>query len=178
MFIQPQLLAKAEILSANFIRDAQIDPRDDAVTNTVTWLIETFTVKRSLELALAIGRKIGGQHCIRGVTDDGSASYALIAEEPHQAGAEAKGTGITIFGRAQIAEIAQSLSGEREPRLQVGIAPSELDSRGHDTALIHLAGLLPWYRNALQLPTLPFDTQAIVTTSLQLGMPEALAKKK
>ncbi|TLX15853.1 hypothetical protein [Rhizobium sp. MHM7A] len=177
MFIPPQLLAKAEILNANFPRDSHGNPSDDALANTVTWLIETFTIKRSLDLALAIGRKIGEQHCIRAVKEDGSTSFALISEEPHQAGKEAEGNGITIFGRAKITEIAQSLSGESEPRLQVGIAPSELDPSDQDAILVRLATLLPWYRNALKLPTHTIDTQTIVKTCLQLGMPEALVKR-
>lgn len=174
MIIPPKTLAKAEILNARFLQDGNGDPSDDAIVNTVTWLIDTFTFKRSLELALAIGRKIGEQHCIRMVNDDGSTSFALIAEEPHQVGAEVTGNGISIFGSANITDIVQGLSGEVTPRLQVGIAISERRPGRRDETLVHLASLLPWYRKTLGLPVRSINTKAVVKTCIQLGMPKVL----
>jgi hypothetical protein len=177
MFIPPNLLAKAEILNADFPRDAQGTPNDDALTNTVTWLIETFTLKRSLDLTLAIARSIGEHHCIRVVKDDGSTSLALIAETSHQAGNKVEGNGVTIFGSAKITDLVQGLTGETDPHLQVGIAPSEREPQAQDATLFRLAELFPWYRKAMKLPSQSIDTQAVVNACLQLGMPGALIGK-
>jgi hypothetical protein len=177
MFIPPHLLAKAEILSATFPRDASLGPSDDALANSVTWLIETFTIKRSLDLSLAIGRRIGGNHCVRAVDDGGNTNFALIAEEPHQVGGEAKGRGVTIFGRVVITDLVQGLSGEEAPQLQVGIAESERQAGAQDEALVRLAGLLPWYRGVLKTPAGPIDTLTLIRTCLQLGMSDALTGK-
>jgi hypothetical protein len=177
MFIPPHLLAQAEILSATFPRDTAGSPSDDALANTVTWLIETFTIKRSLDLSLAIGRTIGAERCVRAVKEDGSVSFALIAEKPHQVGTEPKGRGITIFGRVAITDLVRDLSGEGEPQLQVGIAGSERLPNSQDKLLVRLAGLLPWYRDVLNLPNHPIETMAVINTCVQLGMPDALLKR-
>jgi len=178
MLIPPHLLARSEILSADFLRTSQGNSRDDTLVNAVTWLIETFTIQRSLDLSLAIGRKIGEQHCIRVVKEDGSTSFALIAESPHHAGKQADGNGITILGRAKITEFAQSLSGESEPHLQVGIAPSERAAGDQDAILVQLAGLLPWYCKVLKFPSRSIDAQTIVKSCLQLGMPGELVERQ
>jgi hypothetical protein len=175
MFIPPHLLARAEILSTKFLLDRRDSSSDDALANTIGWLIETFTIQRSLALTLAIGRKIGGEHCIR-VVDDEHTRFALIAEKPHLAGSEVSGTGIMIFGRALITDLVRDLSGESAPPLQVGIALSEGKPDEQDEALVRLASLLPWYRDLLERPICPIDASAIVDACLELGMPEDLIK--
>lgn len=177
MFIPPHLFAQAEILRAEFPRSSEGEPSDDTLADVVTWLIETFTIKRSLELALAIGRQIGAEHCIRVVRDDGSTSFALIAKEPQQAGLEAEAQGVTIFGRVAIPEWVRGLSGEASPLLQVGIANSERLAGTQDEALLGLASLFPWYRDVLSLSTRPIDTPAVIDICAQLGMPGAFLKK-
>lgn len=170
-FISPHSLAESDLLLFSF------DLRTDgygagSVAKLVGWIVEEFSMKRCAYLASVLAARLGREHHVEIVRQDGRLAHAVTACAP-QHGFELKGDCVDALGRRRLSETVravEALTGPCSVRTGEPLPPSDFEP-GEAEALLDLSSGLPWMRSLMRLPRTRPDPASLFDAASRLGLP-------
>jgi hypothetical protein len=174
MLLSPTELGRAELLNLD-LEDEKNGITLDMAANTVSWLISIYSVQCSVDLALAVSRRVGDDHFV-GIEDSVTIRHAFVADRPQRDIKLLPGNALTILGSRPLKEcVTESLLSRPDHNVRIGSAGSHIPfNPGEEARLVELAEELPWFRALFNLAPRPPSSDRVIDLCIGLGMPRVL----